>query len=153
MMRHSPARGQAPSRVLAYSIRMSRRLRLWVPTTSTQMRRRRGGLCGKSLRARLGDSLVVFHVIAAANKERVMKQTTLQLTAVLLAMACAVLPASKPASAQSAPPVASELSGLANVSGTVTSASPFKAARVYFRTVDKRSQYMGYTADGRYPRS
>jgi virginiamycin B lyase len=114
------------------------------------MRRRRGGLCGKSLRVRLGGSLVVFDVIAAANKERVMNQTTLQLTAVLLAMACAVLPTSKPASAQSVPPVASELSGLASVSGTVTSASPFKAARVYFRNVDKRMQYMVYTADGKY---
>src|SRR2546421_12510152 len=43
-----------------------------------------------------------------------------------------------------------ELAGLASVSGTVTSATPFKAAKVYFRNPDRRMQYMVYTAGGKY---
>jgi virginiamycin B lyase len=43
-----------------------------------------------------------------------------------------------------------ELADLASVSGTVTSATPFKAAKVYFRNTDRRMQYMVYTADGLY---
>ncbi len=44
----------------------------------------------------------------------------------------------------------SELAGLASVSGVVTSPSEFKAAKVYFRNVDRRMQYMVYTAGGKY---
>ena len=43
-----------------------------------------------------------------------------------------------------------ELSGLASVSGTVTSAQPFQAAKVYFRNAERRMQYMVYTAGGKY---
>ena len=43
-----------------------------------------------------------------------------------------------------------ELKALASVSGTVTAASPFQAAKVYFRNTDKRIQYMVYTAGGKY---
>src|SRR5689334_664061 len=45
---------------------------------------------------------------------------------------------------------ASELANLASVSGTVTSSSPFQAAKVYFRNADNRIQYMVYTAGGKY---
>ena len=43
-----------------------------------------------------------------------------------------------------------ELKALASVSGTVTAASPFQAAKVYLRNSDKRIQYMVYTAGGKY---
>jgi len=43
-----------------------------------------------------------------------------------------------------------ELTGLASVSGSVTAPASFKAAKVYFRNVEKRIQYMVYTADGKY---
>jgi virginiamycin B lyase len=70
----------------------------------------------------------------------------------LLAMACTIGPIAPNATAQyGAPaPAQSELSGLASVSGTVTSSSPFTAAKVYFRNIDKRMQYMVYTAGGKY---
>jgi hypothetical protein len=44
----------------------------------------------------------------------------------------------------------SELANLASVSGTVSSSTPFKAAKVYFRNTDRRMQYMVYTAGGKY---
>ena len=40
--------------------------------------------------------------------------------------------------------------GLANVAGTVDSPSPFTAARIYLRNVDKHILYMVYTAAGQY---
>src|SRR5450759_3484972 len=43
-----------------------------------------------------------------------------------------------------------DLSGLANASGTVTSPSEFKAAKVYFRNPDKRILYMVYTNAGKF---
>ena len=52
--------------------------------------------------------------------------------------------------AAQAPQGKAELSGLASVSGTVSSAFPFQAARVYFRNADRRMQYMVYTAGGKY---
>src|SRR5262245_21382400 len=61
----------------------------------------------------------------------------------LIAAGGSVLPAQH-AAAQS------EMSGLASVSGTVASSSPFQAAKVYFRNTDKRIQYMVYTAGGKY---
>lgn len=79
-----------------------------------------------------------------------MKRMSPRLIAALLVMACAVFPAAQYAMAQSTQGGKSELSGLASVSGTVTSSSPFKAASVYFRNVDKRMQYMVYTAGGKY---
>jgi len=42
------------------------------------------------------------------------------------------------------------LEGLASVSGTVTAAAPFQAAKVYLRDTDRRVQYMVYTAGGKY---
>jgi streptogramin lyase len=73
----------------------------------------------------------------------------LRVMGVLLGMTLVAFPAA-PAAAQSAQPGGNELSGLASVSGTVTSPTPFKAAKVYFRNVDKRMQYMVYTAGGKY---
>ena len=67
----------------------------------------------------------------------------------LLALACGSFAVAQPAT-QPAPAAKSELSGLASVSGTVTSYAPFKAAKVYFRDVEKRMQYMVYTAGGKY---
>jgi virginiamycin B lyase len=69
--------------------------------------------------------------------------------AVLLSI-LGLLLANAAAIAQTASPASSELSGLATVGGTVTSAQPFQAARVYFRNIDKRMQYMVYTAGGKY---
>ena len=46
--------------------------------------------------------------------------------------------------------VQAPIPGLANVAGTVQSSSPFTAARVYLRNVDKHILYMVYTAAGRY---
>jgi hypothetical protein len=65
-------------------------------------------------------------------------------------MTCAAFLAIPHAAAQSGTANARELTGFATVSGTVASASPFQAARVYFRNVDKRMQYMVYTAAGKY---
>lgn len=79
-----------------------------------------------------------------------MKRMSPRLIAALLAMACGAFPAAQNATAQSTQAGKSELSRLASVSGTVTSSSPFKAAKVYFRNVDKRMQYMVYTASGKY---
>jgi len=73
-----------------------------------------------------------------------MKRINAGVLAVLVILACGVFPALQDARAQS------ELSGTASVSGTVTSSSPFQAAKVYFRNVDKRMQYMVYTAGGKY---
>lgn len=43
-----------------------------------------------------------------------------------------------------------ELDGLVSVSGVVTAPAPFKAAKVYFRSAERRMQYMVYTAGGVY---
>lgn len=79
-----------------------------------------------------------------------MKHVSIRLIAVVLTTVCGAFPAAQTAIAQSAQGAKSELSGLAGVSGTVTAASPFKAAKVYFRNVDRRMQYMVYTAAGKY---
>jgi hypothetical protein len=79
-----------------------------------------------------------------------MKRTNTWLTVVLLATVGCALPAGQNAAAQSTQGGSSELSGLASASGTVTSYAPFKAAKVYFRNVDRRMQYMVYTAGGKY---
>jgi hypothetical protein len=68
--------------------------------------------------------------------------------AALAALVCFGV-ATAPRAQSTAAPVA-ELAGLAAVSGTVSSPVPFKAANVYFRNVDKRMQYMVYTAGGKY---
>ncbi len=79
-----------------------------------------------------------------------MKRMHSRLIAVILAAALCAFPAAQVAQAQSGNAGGPELSGLASVSGTVTSSSPFKAAKVYFRNADKRMQYMVYTAGGKY---
>lgn len=79
-----------------------------------------------------------------------MKRANTWWAVVLLATVCCALPAGQNAAAQSTQGGSSELSGLASVSGTVTSYAPFKAAKVYFRNVEKRMQYMVYTAGGKY---
>ncbi len=43
-----------------------------------------------------------------------------------------------------------DLSGLASASGSVTSSSAFKAAKVYFRNPVKRMLYMVYTSEGKF---
>jgi streptogramin lyase/cytochrome c5 len=45
---------------------------------------------------------------------------------------------------------AAQLPGMATVSGTVQSGTPFKAAQVYIRNVDKRVLYMVYTNAGQF---
>src|SRR6266699_2106981 len=45
---------------------------------------------------------------------------------------------------------AASLQGTATVSGTVGSARPFKAGKVYFRLPEKRMLYMVYTVAGHY---
>src|SRR5579862_9052773 len=52
--------------------------------------------------------------------------------------------------AEAQPNKAGELSGLAKASGTVTSPSEFKAAKVYFRNPDKHMLYMVYTNAGKF---
>ena len=47
-------------------------------------------------------------------------------------------------------PVANPLPGLVILSGTVTTAKPFKAAQVFARNTDKNILYMVYTSGGRY---
>ena len=79
-----------------------------------------------------------------------MKQVDRWLTILLVAAACGALPVARDAAAQPPAGASSQLSGFASVSGTVNSYAPFKAARVYFRNLDKRMQYMVYTAGGRY---
>lgn len=78
-----------------------------------------------------------------------MKRNTPLYVAVAVVAAIGLLAAGS-AAAQSAPAAKSELAGLATVSGTVTSPSPFKAAKVYLRNTNKRVQYMVYTAGGKY---
>src|SRR5438128_1317142 len=77
------------------------------------------------------------------------RETPRYLAATLIVIIGTLLPIGS-VSAQSAPASRSELAGLASVSGTVTSPSPFQAAKVYFRNTDKRVQYMVYTAGGKY---
>ena len=52
--------------------------------------------------------------------------------------------------AEARPSKTSGLSGLAKASGTVTSPSEFKAAKVFFRNPDKRMLYMVYTNAGKF---
>ncbi len=78
-----------------------------------------------------------------------MKRNTPRYVAVVLVAAIGLLAAGS-AAAQAAPAANSDLAGLATVSGTVTSPSPFRAAKVYLRNADKRVQYMVYTAGGKY---
>ena len=79
-----------------------------------------------------------------------MNQINRQLMAAFFAIVCGAFVPALNALAQSAQGDKSELAGLASVSGTVTSYAPFKAAKVYFRNVEKRMQYMVYTAGGKY---
>lgn len=74
-----------------------------------------------------------------------MKQMYPRWMAALLVLFCGAWLSAHNAAAQS-----SELSGLASVSGSVTAPVPFKAAKVYFRNVERRMQYMVYTAGGKY---
>jgi streptogramin lyase len=78
-----------------------------------------------------------------------MKRARSRFLVAALAAAFSLVPFTYDAAAQSAAGK-SELSGLATVSGTVTSAFPFQAAKVYFRNAEKRMQYMVYTAGGKY---
>jgi hypothetical protein len=45
---------------------------------------------------------------------------------------------------------ARSLPGTATLSGTVDSATPFKAAQVFIRNAEKRMLYMVYTSEGKY---
>src|SRR4051812_35533293 len=79
-----------------------------------------------------------------------MKHTQSQWLATALAFVCAAFLATINGAALSAASTQSDLSGLASVSGSVTSSEPFQAARVYLRNTEKRIQYMVYTAGGKY---
>src|SRR5688572_9611214 len=79
-----------------------------------------------------------------------MKRKTPKIAAIALVLAIGLLVTSESATAQTAPSGKSELAGLATVSGTVTSPAPFTAAKVYFRNLERRMQYMVYTAGGKY---
>ena len=70
------------------------------------------------------------------------------LAAVLVAVGTAGPLGARPAAAQTASP----LDGTATLSGMVTAAEPFAAARVYIRNVDRRILYMVYTQAGRVSR-
>jgi virginiamycin B lyase len=78
-----------------------------------------------------------------------MKHIVPNLAGALVTLFCAFFTAQN-SSAQSAPSTSADLSGLATVSGSVTSAVPFQAAKVHFRNVEKRMQYTVYTAAGKY---
>lgn len=78
-----------------------------------------------------------------------MKRRAPRIAAIAL-LAIGLLAAAESATAQTAPAGKSEMAGLATVSGTVTSPTPFTAAKVYFRNLDRRMQYMVYTAGGKY---
>ena len=80
----------------------------------------------------------------------VMRQMNPRLMAALFAMVGGALLPVQQAAAQSAQGDKSELAGLASVAGSVTSYMPVTAAKVYFRNVEKRMQYMVYTAGGKY---
>jgi virginiamycin B lyase len=75
-----------------------------------------------------------------------MRHFLLRFSAALAASICIAAVSVPPAMAQAK----SELNGLASVSGTVTAAVPFKAAKVYFRNNERRMQYMVYTSGGKY---
>ncbi|PYS45488.1 MAG: hypothetical protein DMG13_31930 [Acidobacteria bacterium] len=64
-----------------------------------------------------------------------------------LAAAYAVFGVSGWATATSAP---AQVSGMARMSGTVSSSKPFKAAQVYIRNVDMRIMYMVFTNAGQF---
>ena len=76
----------------------------------------------------------------------------------LIAVASAVVVFGGLGAASGMPPGAGEqptttrapIPGLVSVSGTVQSPSPFTAARVYLRNIDRQILYMVYTAGGRY---
>src|SRR5688572_26996015 len=99
-------------------------------------RRRRGEAIGNSPRlvacrlnahrSQLSRFQCADHFVLDATKETVMKRMNLRVMGVLLGMTLVAFPAA-PAAAQSAQPGGNELSGLASVSGTVTSPTPFKA--------------------------
>ena len=57
-------------------------------------------------------------------------------------------PESASAQARAAGPAA--IAGMASLTGSITATSPFKAAQVYIRNVDKRILYMVYTNAGRF---
>src|SRR5689334_3489847 len=76
------------------------------------------------------------------------RRTPRYIAAAFILIVGALLPCGS-ASAQTTQPKA-DLAGLATVSGTVTASAPFNAAKVYFRNVERRIQYMVYTAGGKY---
>jgi virginiamycin B lyase len=86
----------------------------------------------------------------SSGTEEFMRRFNPRLIAVLLALACSAFLPVQHATAQSTAAGKADLAGLASVSGTVTSAAPFKAAKVYFRNVERRMQYLVYTAGGKY---
>src|SRR5438105_13494010 len=67
------------------------------------------------------------------------------LAAVCIFLGLSVLPGAKPMPAQSG-----TVAGTASLSGTVDSATPFKAAQVFVRNTDKRILYMVYTSAGQF---
>src|SRR5262249_43552481 len=66
------------------------------------------------------------------------------------AAAYLVFAVSGPAAARLSAAQAGAIPGTANLSGTVDSAAPFKAAQVFIRNVDKRILYMVYSNAGQF---
>src|SRR5216117_1163616 len=54
------------------------------------------------------------------------------------------------AGARAMPPQSGGIAGTASLSGAVDSSTPFKAAQVFIRNVDKRILYMVYTNAGQF---
>ena len=67
-----------------------------------------------------------------------------------LAVGSLMIGVGEPTSATLTAAQATSLSAMGNLSGTVTSPKPFKAAQVYLRNVDKRIMYMVYTNAGQF---
>src|SRR5215470_13522721 len=67
------------------------------------------------------------------------------LAAVCIFLALTILAGARPLPAQSG-----AVAGTAGLSGTVDSATPFKAAQVFIRNTDKRILYMVYTNAGQF---
>ncbi len=68
------------------------------------------------------------------------------LAAVVVVVAAAGATGARPAAAQASAPI----DGTASLAGAVTADTPFTAARVYIRNVDRRVLYMVYTQGGRF---
>jgi virginiamycin B lyase len=86
---------------------------------------------------------------SSCRRPAVVRRVPLMMTAVIgsLAAAYAVFAVSGWATAA---PAQAQVSGMARMSGTVSSSKPFKAAQVYIRNVDMRIMYMVFSNAGQF---